>query len=474
MRAKNHIFIAAILCLFAVGCQTVAAQGVQGEMRRFYNIDQGFAANQYVPKFLQGIMVGSTAYTNAQLNAALAGGSGPGIVTVSDTITAGATQTQAGATLLTSTFNNVTVVATAGDGVRLPTAAAGTRVTIRNSDSTDTLKAYPFSGDSINALAVNLSVDIPALSETTFTAKDATVWYSEPTALYLSSPTTLTGGLQIKAAANAGNTTTLITNASQAAARTYTVPDAGANANFVMTEGAQTVNGVKTFGSPSIPSNATGITAGATQTQVGATALTAEVNTVTTVGTAEDGVALPAAVAGQRITVVNEGGTTLKVWPASGDAIDAYSANTGFLMQNLTVETFYAKDSTTWHSTAYLKSAAIVQAGASGQTGTLRVFPSTASSGKLDIGTANNSGNTTTSISVAAQAAARTYALPDWSTSASTDAETSLAGIKVVANTTNRPGALGCLLFATGDSKLYVCTTASATAATWTVVGGQS
>jgi hypothetical protein len=32
-------------------------------------------------------------------------------------------------------------------------------------------------------------------------------------------------------------------------ARTYTVPDAGANASFVMTEGTQTINGAKTFGS---------------------------------------------------------------------------------------------------------------------------------------------------------------------------------------------------------------------------------
>lgn len=368
MRANlnKHKRLTAFLCACILSVSLYAtAQGVQGEMRRFYNIDQGFANSQYVPKFLQGIMVGTTAYTNAQLNAALAGGSGPGIVTVSDTITAGATQTQAGATLLTSTFNNVTVVATAGDGVRLPTAAAGTRVTIRNSDSTDTLKAYPFSGDSINALAVNLSVDIPALSETTFTAKDATVWYSEPTALYLSSPTTLTGGLQIKAAANAGNTTTLITNASQAAARTYTIPDAGANASFVMTAGSQTITGSKFF-------------------------------------------------------------------------------------------------------------ADVLAAGENGNSGQLRIFPATGSKGYVEISTQSNTGDTTTLVSVQGQAAARTYFLQDWSTSASNDTEVSLAGIKLVTDTTNRPGRLGCLLFATGDSKLYVCTTASATAATWTVVGSQS
>ncbi len=60
-------------------------------------------------------------------------------------------------------------------------------------------------------------------------------------------PTTaLKGKTQITATANAGNTTTAITTAEQAAARTYTIPDAGASASFVMTEGAQTLNGVKT------------------------------------------------------------------------------------------------------------------------------------------------------------------------------------------------------------------------------------
>ncbi len=49
-----------------------------------------------------------------------------------------------------------------------------------------------------------------------------------------------------------GNTTTNINVAAQTGARTYTVPDAGASASLVMTEGAQTINGVKTFGSPAL------------------------------------------------------------------------------------------------------------------------------------------------------------------------------------------------------------------------------
>lgn len=57
------------------------------------------------------------------------------------------------------------------------------------------------------------------------------------------------GALSFVAANNAGNTTTTITNASQAGAVTYTIPDAGASANFVLSEGAATINGVKTFGS---------------------------------------------------------------------------------------------------------------------------------------------------------------------------------------------------------------------------------
>ena len=60
--------------------------------------------------------------------------------------------------------------------------------------------------------------------------------------------TAASGKIQITAANSAGDTTTTITNASQAGARTYTVPDAGASASFVMTEGTQTINGSKTIG----------------------------------------------------------------------------------------------------------------------------------------------------------------------------------------------------------------------------------
>lgn len=59
--------------------------------------------------------------------------------------------------------------------------------------------------------------------------------------------TAASGKLAITAADSAGDTVTTITNASQADARTYTIPDAGGNADFVLTAGAQSLGGVKTF-----------------------------------------------------------------------------------------------------------------------------------------------------------------------------------------------------------------------------------
>jgi hypothetical protein len=76
-------------------------------------------------------------------------------------------------------------------------------------------------------------------------------------------------------------------------------------------------------------------------------------------------------------------------------------------------------------------------------------------------------------VKVNTQAGVRDIRIADASTKTSSD-QLYLAQIKIEADITNRPGALGCLLFATGNSKLYVCTTASATAATWTIIGTQS
>jgi len=65
--------------------------------------------------------------------------------------------------------------------------------------------------------------------------------------LILHPGTALRGRLLMFVSDNTTDTDTQFIFAAQAAARNYTVPDAGANANFVMTAGAQTLAGIKTF-----------------------------------------------------------------------------------------------------------------------------------------------------------------------------------------------------------------------------------
>lgn len=86
--------------------------------------------------------------------------------------------TQGTATALVSNINNVTVVAAAADGVRLPTAVAGMRILIRNSDAADTLKIYPATGAQINALGSNASFSLVAGSTTELFASTTTQWYT--------------------------------------------------------------------------------------------------------------------------------------------------------------------------------------------------------------------------------------------------------------------------------------------------------
>jgi hypothetical protein len=85
---------------------------------------------------------------------------------------------QAGATALVSNINNVTVVTAAAAGVRLPTAVAGMRILIRNSDSLDMLSIYPATGGQINALGTNTAFTIIAGATIELVATTTTQWYT--------------------------------------------------------------------------------------------------------------------------------------------------------------------------------------------------------------------------------------------------------------------------------------------------------
>ena len=98
---------------------------------------------------------------------------------------------------------------------------------------------------------------------------------------------------------------------------------------------------------------ATSLTAGTTQTMAGALALTKDINIVTVVGSDDDGVALPTAVAGKEVTIINsDSAQRLQVWPGNGfsDSIDSGSANAvdANKLEAGSVRTYVADGSTNW------------------------------------------------------------------------------------------------------------------------------
>ena len=100
-------------------------------------------------------------------------------ISATDSITSGTTQTQAGATALTSHFNRVATHGNVDDGVKLPTALAGKEVIILNDTATADLQVWPATDDAIEGAAADaVGVTKIANQESiTYQAVDATTWY---------------------------------------------------------------------------------------------------------------------------------------------------------------------------------------------------------------------------------------------------------------------------------------------------------
>lgn len=96
-------------------------------------------------------------------------------------------------------------------------------------------------------------------------------------------------------------------------------------------------------------STTAGITASTTQTQAGATALTAEINEVSTVANTNDAVRLITAAAGICQIVLNNGANTLQIFPASGDDLGA-GLNTSTTLASGSNIRYCAYDATNWES----------------------------------------------------------------------------------------------------------------------------
>ena len=77
------------------------------------------------------------------------------VYTATNNITASATQTQVGATALTTHINRVVTVVTAGDAVRLPVSFAGRVLIVKNAHATNAIGIFPATGEAVNAIAAN-------------------------------------------------------------------------------------------------------------------------------------------------------------------------------------------------------------------------------------------------------------------------------------------------------------------------------
>ena len=93
---------------------------------------------------------------------------------VAGTVAAAGT-TQGDATTLTKTVNMITS-ATANQGVKLPTAAAGLTIKIINTTAV-TIVVYPNTSDVIDGGTVNVGVNLSPYSSVELVAQDAVDWY---------------------------------------------------------------------------------------------------------------------------------------------------------------------------------------------------------------------------------------------------------------------------------------------------------
>jgi hypothetical protein len=83
--------------------------------------------------------------------------------------------------------------------------------------------------------------------------------------------------------------------------------------------------------------------------QGNATALTKEINVVSTVASGA-GVVLPTAVAGMVLTITNTSANSLLVYPATGGVINALATNAGYTQPSSATLQFIAPTATQWYT----------------------------------------------------------------------------------------------------------------------------
>lgn len=127
-----------------------------------------------------GYVNGLTSAVQTQLNA-LAPKASPTFTgtthrSATDSITAYAGGGQGSAVALTTDINEVSVVATNADSVKLPAGVAGLEIIVINNDAAQTLDIFPLSGDYING-NLDTALNIAVQKQARFTCYKTDYWF---------------------------------------------------------------------------------------------------------------------------------------------------------------------------------------------------------------------------------------------------------------------------------------------------------
>lgn len=312
------------------------------------------------------------------------------------TTVAAAGDAQGNATLLTGGL--VTVTAADGTkGVILPTAFKGLQVVVKNNASS-TLKVYPASGAAIDAASANAAFSVPALGVCIFRADSTTQWWSglfqtgavSPTGALISSRETIAAAGTVQGdatAATAGLVTVtaadgakgIILPATPVAGQQMVVKNNAAAILLVYPGSGDAINALGANAPLSVPALgvallfadstsqwwaevvpdgfmdangafvATRTTVAAAGSAQGDAAAIVSGHVTVTAADGTKGVVLPATPAvGAVIFVKNNANAVLKVYPGSGDAINALGANTAMSVPPLATAVFRADTTGLW------------------------------------------------------------------------------------------------------------------------------
>lgn len=277
----------------------------------------------------------------------------PERIDVSASVIAASVGGQTDATQLTAQYNLITTATLDFSSVKLATAAAGLVQIVKNSTN-KIVAVFPGTSDSINELSANQAIYLAPGAEVRFVAIDGTTWETR-TSLNVSSPSSAKGSFVVKASDNADNYTTTVTNAEQSASRIYSIPDAGADSEFLMAKGDSNIEGKKTFTDFFYVGTDDSVTAAAGGGQESATGLTKAVNVITICASDRDSVKLTNAIQGLSQVVINATSQFVEVYPPIGESIDDLSSNQPISLAANSLLTFTSGTTGTWSSAGIVK-----------------------------------------------------------------------------------------------------------------------